>query len=92
MTTIEASIWLGEQQVKKLYRYNPTVYISSFCNGQAMRKIMSEYYRILTDRYEIAFLESLETDYKAELKMMTLEMGGGKLDRNGLMDLANAYT
>ena len=86
MTTIEASIWLGEQQVK-LYRNNPTAYINAFCTGDGLRAIMREYYRILACKKEIVFLEDLEPGYKAELKCMAIDIGEKRLDKNGLMDL-----
>ncbi len=86
MTTIEASIWLGEQQVK-LYKSNPKVYMNCFCSGEANRKIMAEYYRILTDRKKVTQLEILEPGFKKELKKTAIEIGDQRLDTKGLMDL-----
>lgn len=86
MTTIEAKIWLGEQQLK-LYNKNPMVYMNCFCSGQAIREIVRSYYNVLTQKGKLMYLEVLDKEYKAELKKMAFEIADKRLDMVGLMDL-----
>lgn len=86
MTVPEAMIWLAKRQIE-MYHSKPWVYIDAFCGGACMRKIIGDYYQILTKRGQIMYLETTDPAYKKELKETALEMSKGRLDTEGALDL-----
>ena len=86
MTTSEAMIWLGTKQLE-LYKSNPGSYVDAFCNGLCMRRIMTNYYQIMTRRGKLLYIEILNPEVKTELKKMAIEFSAKRLDADGCMDL-----
>lgn len=86
MTVADAHIWLGAKQIE-LYRTNPGVYVDAFCNGEAMREIISNYYRIMVKREKLKPIESMDEATKTEIKEMAIseDFSNGRLDYDGAM-------
>lgn len=82
----ELAIWLGAMQVK-LFESNQPVYMDVFCSGDGIRKILVDYYNTLVIDKKIIPIESLEPEFKKELKTTALEIAAGRLNTEGCVQL-----
>jgi hypothetical protein len=86
MTMREIAIWLGARQVE-LFENNSPIYLSVFCKGEGIRKIICDYYNDLVIEEKIIPIEKLDLEFKKELKATALDMAAGRLDTNGCIQL-----
>jgi hypothetical protein len=82
----EIAIWLGGMQVQ-LFESNHPVYMDVFCSGEGIRKIICSYYDRLVSEGKIFPIEVLEPEFKKELKELAKDIGAGRLNIDGLVQL-----